>query len=115
MLVPPKRTSERQATASMAGLRYASRDSCDFALESEHIWRDRELLNTCPTKKKWTQAASRAGLRNASRNSCGFAIESKPIWRDQELLIRWEWAGQNVAVPKRFGDLSMPPGSLKFP
>ena len=28
----------------MAGLRYASRDSCDFALESEHIWRDRELL-----------------------------------------------------------------------
>jgi len=28
----------------MAGLRNTSRDSCDFALESERIWRDRELL-----------------------------------------------------------------------
>jgi hypothetical protein len=34
----------------MAGLRNASRDSSDFALESERIWRDRELLYKARTR-----------------------------------------------------------------
>ena len=42
---PSQKTSEHQTTASIAGLRNASCDSCGFAVESERICRGRELLS----------------------------------------------------------------------
>jgi hypothetical protein len=39
-----QKTSEHSTTASIAGLRNASHDSCRFSVESTHICRDRESL-----------------------------------------------------------------------
>ena len=47
----------------MAGLRNTSRDSCDFALESERIWRDRELLYRRRPQLQATQGSGRFPAR----------------------------------------------------